>query len=389
MVVANKRVITNRLTVIDDDVRKKVLEVLESEPYYAGPETAAFEEEVAAYCGSAHGVSANSGTSALLLTLMAAGVGPGDEVILPTNTFVSVPEVVMFLGATPVFSDVEIDGNLSRSIIEPHLTERTRAIIPVHMFGHPVDMDPIMELATERGLYVVEDAAHALGARYKGRRVGSIGHAGMFSFAGKSLTVCGQAGMAITDDAELAEKMAMMRVHGWRQRIGGVDASAELLGLNLRTSEVLSAIGRVHLAKLDDLNARRRANAVRLSEIIGSSDAPVTLPVTRSDQEPGWLHFVIRAPERDALRDHLRSNGVRTGVHYEVPLHRQPAFEGRAPDASAFPISEQLARESLTLPSNPWLSADDIEYIGELVVGFYTAAHDDAQSKPAPSARHI
>src|SRR5262249_11264214 len=151
----------------------------------AGPETAAFERELAGYCGAAHGVVANSGTSCLLIALLARGIGPGDEVIVPTHTFVSVAECVLFVGATVILTDVEPDGNISRAIIERHLTPRTRAIVPVHMYGHPVDMDPIVSLARERNLYIVEDAAHALGARYRGRPVGSLGHVGFFSFAGK------------------------------------------------------------------------------------------------------------------------------------------------------------------------------------------------------------
>ncbi len=296
MTTAELRIKT-RLVVIDEEVRKTVLEVLERTPYYAGPETAAFEAELAAYCGVRHGVAANSGTSCLLLALLARGIGRGDEVILPSNTFVSVPECVLFAGATPIFTDVESDGNLSRAIVERHLSPRTRAVLPVHMFGHPVDMDPIIDLARERGLYVIEDAAHALGARYKGRRAGSLGHVGFFSFAGKSITVCGQAGMAVTNDAALADAMAGLRVHGWDQEVGNVWHVAERVGLNLRTSE--------------------------------------------------------------------------TGVHYPVPLHLQPAFQAFAPDPSAFPVTDAMAAEMLTLPSHPWMSDHDVDVVADAVLSFY------------------
>ena len=365
------RRITSRLVVIDEEVRRTVLEVLERAPYYAGPETAAFEAEVAAYCGVRHGVAANSGTSCLLLALLAGGIGPGDEVIVPANTFVSVPECVLFVGATPVFTDVEPDGNISRAIVERHLTPRTRAVIPVHMFGHPVDMDPILALARERDVYVVEDAAHALGARYKGRRVGSLGHVGFFSFAGKSITVCGQAGMAVTDDPRLADDMARRRVHGWNQTVGNVWHAAERLGLNLRTSELLSAIGRVHLRRLDDWTAARARHAARYSARLTEGGAPVTLPPTRPDQDPGWLHYVIRAPRRDALRARLLDQGIETGIHYPIPLYRQPAFQALAPDPSAFPVTEAMAADMLTLPSHPWMTDDEVDLVADAILAFY------------------
>ncbi|MGQ0548757.1 MAG: DegT/DnrJ/EryC1/StrS family aminotransferase [Armatimonadota bacterium] len=363
--------ITTRLTVIDDEVRDTVLKVLERTPYYAGPETGAFEAEVAAYCGVRCGVSANSGTSALLLALMACGIGPGDEVIVPTNTFVSVPECVLFIGARPVLTDVESDGNISRAIVERHLTARTRAVIPVHTFGHPVDMDPLMALARERDLRVIEDGAHALGARYHRRRVGSLGHVGFFSFAGKSITVCGQAGMAVTDDADLAADMAARRVHGWNQTVGNVWHVAERLGLNLRTSELLSAIGRVNLRRLDGWTAARAANAARYSARLSAGGAPVTLPATRPDQEPGWLHYVIRAPRRDALREFLRERGIDTQIHYPVPLHGQPAFQPLAPDPSAFPVAEAMAADMLTLPSHPWMKAEEIDLVADAVLEYF------------------
>jgi len=366
-----QRRITSRLTVIDDEVRETVLRVLERTPYYAGPETAAFESEVAAYCGVGFGVAANSGTSSLLLALLARGIGAGDEVIVPTNTFVSVPECVLFVGASLVLTDVEPDGNVSRAIIERHLTPRTRAVIPVHMFGHPVDMDPIMDLARDRGLFVVEDAAHALGARYKERRAGSLGHVGFFSFAGKSITVCGQAGMAVTADPDLAAGMASRRVHGWNQKVGNVWHAAERLGLNLRTSELLSAIGRVNLRRLDGWTAARASNAARYTARLSAARLPATLPATRPDQEPGWLHYVIRTPRRDALRVLLNDRGIETQIHYPVPLHRQPAFQHPAPDSSAFPVAEAMAADMLTLPSHPWMAPDEIDAVADAVIDFY------------------
>lgn len=372
--VTQTRTVKKRLTVIEDDVRDAVMRVLEREPYYAGPEQEAFEQELAAYSDAAYGVAANSGTSCLLLALMAMGITEGDEVIVPTNTFVSVPEAVLWLGATPVFTDVELDGNISVEIIERALTSKTKAIIPVHMFGHPVDMEPIMALARERGLWVVEDAAHALGARYRGRRVGALGHIGFFSFAGKSITVCGQAGMAVTDDQELATAMADIRVHGWKQRRGNVWHEAERLGLNLRTSEILCAIGRAHLRKLDRWTEARRANAERLNALLAERAPWVVLPETRPDQEPGWLHYVIRTSDRDGLKAHLEERGVSTGIHYPVPLHRQAAFAPHAPGPEHFPITERLCSELLTLPSHPWLDDDDLVYVADTIAAYRAQA---------------
>ena len=373
-----KRQISTRLTVIDDEIRNKVLEVLDRPPYYAGPDTAAFESEMAAFCGVARGIAVNSGTSALLVALLSCRVGRGDEVIVPANTFVSVPECVVFVGATPVLTDVEPDGNLSRAIVERYLTPKTRAIVPVHTFGNPVDMDPIMDLARAKNLHVIEDGAHALGARYKGRPVGALGHIGFFSFGGKSITVCGQAGMAVTNDSRLAAEMASRRVHGYAsglgrggQDTGGAEDLAEQLGLNLRTSELLSAIGRINLRRLDGWNASRASNAERYNTRFLAERLPIILPSPRKDQEPGWLHYTIRASKRDALQTYLSDHGIGTSVLYRTPLYRHPAFTHLAPSPGGFPVTEALAADVLTLPSHPWMSSDDVDYVANLVVRFY------------------
>lgn len=368
--MTERRRITTRLTQIDEEIRATVLAVLERTPYYAGPETAAFEGELAAFCGVRHGIGVNSGTSALLVALLACGIGPGDEVIVPANTFVSVPEAVLFAGARVVFTDVEADGNLSAALVERAVTPKTRAVIPVHTFGHPVDMDPLLELARARSLRVIEDGAHALGARYKGRPVGSMGDTGFFSFAGKSITVCGQAGMAVTNDADLAREMRSRRVHGWDQKVGNVWHQSDRLGLNLRTSELLSAIGRINLRRLDGWTDARRAHAARYTARLGEVDA-VTTPPTRTDQEPGWLHYVIRGPRRDALRAHLAEAGIETGIHYPVPLHRQPTFRSFVAAGETFPVTEAMAADMLTLPSHPWMTMEDVDYVAEAVIGFY------------------
>lgn len=373
-----KREITTRITVVDDEIRQKVLEVLDRAPYYAGPETAAFEAELAGYCGVARGVATNSGTSALLVALMAKGIGRGDEVLVPANTFVSVPECVMFVGALPVFTDVEPDGNMSRATIEPHLTPRTRGVIPVHTFGFPADMEPIMDLARDRGLFVIEDGAHALGARYRGTRVGALGHVGFFSFGGKSITVCGQGGMVVTDDADLAARMASARVHGYRSGLGkgglntdGLEDVAESPGLNLRTTELHSAIGRLNLRRLDEWTATRKANAMRYNARFAAEGLPLTLPIPRPEQEPGWLHYTVRAPQRDALKTYLQDQGIASSILYRTPLYRHPAFATYAGNTASYPATEALSRDILSLPSHPWMSHDDLQYVADRVAEFY------------------
>ncbi len=373
-----KREITTRITVVDDEIRRKVLEVLDRTPYYAGPETAAFEAEMAAYCEAARGVATNSGTSALLVALIASGIRRGDEVLVPANTFPSVPECVLFVGARPVFTDVEADGNMSRAMMEARLTPRTRAAIPVHNFGAPADMDGIMSLARDRNLIIIEDGAHALGARWRGRRVGALGHVGFFSFGGKSITVCGQAGMAVTNDLDLGRRMASARVHGYLSGLGkggvnsdGTEDTAESLGLNLRTTELHSAIGRLNLKRLDAWTEKRAANAMFYNARFASEGLPLILPVPRQEQEPGWLHYTIRAPNRDALKAHLRENGIQTSILYRTPLYRHEAFVEFAGDSSWYPMTEALSLDVLSLPSHPWMADDDLEYVADHVVAFY------------------
>ena len=377
-----KREITTRITVVDDEIRQKVLEVLDRTPYYAGPETAAFEAEMAAYCEAARGVATNSGTSALLVALIASGIRRGDEVLVPANTFPSVPECALFVGARPVFTDVEADGNMSRATMEARLTPRTRAAIPVHNFGAPADMDGIMQLARERNLVIIEDGAHALGARWRGRRVGAIGHVGFFSFGGKSITVCGQAGMAVTNDLELGRRMASARVHGYRSGLGkggvnsdGTEDTAESLGLNLRTTELHSAIGRLNLKRLDGWTAARKGAAKFYNDRFAAEKIPATLPLPRPEQEPGWLHYTIRAPQRDALKDHLRDHGVHTSILYRTPLYRHDAFVEYAGDPSWYPMTEEMSLDVLSLPSHPWMSSEDLEYVADHVVEFYRGRH--------------
>ena len=234
-------------------------------------------------------------------------------------------------------------------------------------------MDPIVALARGRDLYIVEDAAHALGARYKGRRVGSLGHVGFFSFAGKPITVCGQAGGAVTDDSDLAAAMASLRVHGWRQEVGNVWHLAERVGLNLRTSEILAAIGRLNLTKLDRWTAARSANASRYNLRLASGSAPVVAPITRTDQEPGWLHYVRRAPRRDELRRYLSARGIETSILYPVPIHLQPTFKDIIRPFVSYPVSESLCGDMLALPSHPWMTPHEVDYVADAILEFYGA----------------
>ena len=245
--------------------------------------------------------------------------------------------------------------------------------MPTQLNGRTCDMDRLQAIADKHGLLIVEDAAHALGARYKGRRVGSLGHVGFFSFAGKPITVCGQAGGAVTDDSDLAAAMASLRVHGWRQEVGNVWHLAERVGLNLRTSEILAAIGRLNLTKLDRWTAARSANASRYNLRLASGSAPVVAPITRTDQEPGWLHYVRRAPRRDELRRYLSARGIETSILYPVPIHLQPTFKDIIRPFVSYPVSESLCGDMLALPSHPWMTPHEVDYVADAILEFYGA----------------
>lgn len=325
--------------------------VIESGSLILGPEVEQFEAEFAAYCGALHCVGVGNGLDALALILRAMDIGPGHEVIVPANTFIATWLAVSRVGATPVPVDPDAQTcNLDPARIEEAVTPRTRAIMPVHLYGQTADMDSITELAARRGLKVIEDAAQAHGARYKGRRAGSLGDAAGFSFyPTKNLGALGDGGAVVTSDREVAERVRCLRNYGAREKY-----RHEALGVNSRLDELQAAFLRAKLRVLDDWNDRRRRAAARYAERL--ADAGVVLPAVPAWAEPVWHLFVIRIADRDRVRAALEAEGIDTGIHYPVPPHLQEAYQGLRHRAGSFPRAEALGREVLSLPLWPQIT---------------------------------
>ena len=344
---------------LDDAYRR----VMASGWFILGPEVEAFEHEFAEYCGTACCVGVANGLDALSLLLRAYGVGPGDEVIVPSNTFIATWLAVTYCGANPVPAEPNDDTcNLDPASVEAAISPRTRAIIPVHLYGQPADMEPINRIAARHGLLVVEDAAQAHGARYKGRRAGSLAHAAATSFyPGKNLGALGDGGAVLTDDREIADKVRRLRNYG-----SATKYVHELAGCNSRLDELQAAFLRAKLAVLDEWNVSRTAIAARYTAGLASSD--VILPRVAVDTEPVWHLYVVRSSARDELRAHLDRAGVGTGVHYPRPPHRQVCFSSLGP--FHLPIAERQAQEVLSLPMSPLMTTDDADRVVELIGQF-------------------
>ena len=326
--------------------------VMESGRFLFGPELEAFEQEFAAYCGARHGVGVGNGLDALHLILRGYGIGGGDEVLVPAHTFIATWLAVTYAGAVPV--PVEVDQrtfNLDPERIEAAVTRRTKAIMPVHLYGHPADMDPLREVAARHGLPVIEDAAQAHGALYKGRRCGSLGEAAGFSFyPGKNLGAFADAGAVVTDDAELAGRLRKLRNYG-----SVVKYRHEEPGFNSRLGELQAAFLRIRLRRLDEWNARRRRLAAFYREELAGCPGLV-LPMPAGWADPVWHLFVIRHPRRDELQAKLAARGVDTMIHYPVPPHRSGAYAVMKQGVGALPVTEELSRTVLSLPMGPHLS---------------------------------
>ena len=340
---------------IDEGMKKAVLDVLDSGRYVKGDELRKFEQEFAEFCTTKYAVGVSSGTAAILLSLMAIGIGKGDEVIVPAHTFIATASPIKFLGGTPVYADIDSETyTLDPNDVERKITENSKAIIPVHLYGHPADMDPINELAENHSLYVIEDASQAHGAIYKGRKVGSIGDIGCFSFfPSKNMTVLGEGGMVVTDNEELAEKVAMMRDHGRREKY-----VHEMLGLNFRMGEIHAAIGREELKHISEWNRKRREIAAHYNSLLNGFD--LVRPIEKTWAKHVYHLYVIRMKQRDKLAEHLKKADVSTGIHYPIPLHKQPCL--MAGDVH-LPITESYVNEILSLPMHPQLTNSEIEYI--------------------------
>jgi dTDP-4-amino-4,6-dideoxygalactose transaminase len=343
-------------------IREAVDRVLASGWYVLGEETAAFEREFASYCGVEHCIGVANGLEALQLVLLGYGIGPGDEVIVPANTFVATWLAVTQVGARPV--PVEPDErsyNIDPQRIEEAITSRTRAIMPVHLYGQPADMAPIMELARRHGLKVIEDAAQAHGARYRGRRAGGLGDAAGFSFyPGKNLGALGDGGAITTNDADLAA-----RLRKWRNYGSEVKYRHDLPGLNSRLDEIQAAILRAKLATLDADNARRAA--VAASYAIALRDCPVALPAVAEGCEPVWHLFVVRTSQREALQAQLATRGIGSAIHYPLPNHLQKAYVDQ--QWPPLPLTQRIQSEVLSLPMAPYLSGSDVQAVAAAISG--------------------
>jgi dTDP-4-amino-4,6-dideoxygalactose transaminase len=335
---------------------------MQSAWYILGREVEAFEHEFADYCGAKHCVGVGNGLEALHLILRAYGIGEGDEVVVPSNTYIATWLAVSYAGATPV--PVEPDPrtcNIAPEKIEAALTPRTKAIMPVHLYGQPADMDPIMSIAQQRGLKVIEDNAQAQGARYKGRRTGSLGHAAGNSFyPGKNLGAFGDAGAVTTDDAELADRVRTLRNYGSKKKYYN-----DFKGYNSRLDELQAAFLRVKLKKLDEWNGRRSLAASQYQETLHGSG--VTLPFVPPWAEPVWHLYVIQHPKRDVLQQRLTEAGIGTLIHYPVPPHLSGAYADGQPRNGSFPIAEQLSRAVLSLPMGPHLTPAQVQEVAEQI----------------------
>ena len=350
---------------IKDELDSAYKRVMDSGWYILGREVKAFEEEFAAYCGTKHCVGLGNGLEALQLILRAYGIGEGDEVIVPANTYVATWLAVSNTGARPVpVEPVEGTYNLDPERVEAKITSHTRAILPVHLYGQPADMNPINEIARRRGLKVVEDAAQAHGSRYADLRAGALGDGAGWSFyPTKNLGAYGDAGAVTTDDDELAERVRLLRNYGSKEKYYN-----EEKGINSRLDELHAALLRVRLNHLDEWNSRR-ASIVRIY-LDGLKGAGLALPAIAAGAEPVWHLFVVRSRRRDALQQYLKREGVSTLVHYPVPPHLQQAYKDMGYSEGSFPITEAIHREILSLPMGPHLSEPDAERVIEAVRAF-------------------
>jgi dTDP-4-amino-4,6-dideoxygalactose transaminase len=354
-----------------EDIRIAVDRVLETQQFIMGPEVGQLEAEIASFVGSSFAIGCASGSDALLLALMALGVDSGDEVILPPFTFVATAGSISRLKATPVFVDIDRETyNLDAKLLEGAITSRTKAIMPVHLFGLPAEMEKITAIARAHRLPVIEDAAQSIGARYHDQHVGNLGACGCFSFfPSKNLGGAGDGGMITTNDPELAERISVLRDHGSRKKY-----QYDLLGMNSRLDTLQAAILLVKFKHLNALTKARRRNADRYRQLFSQAglDKLIALPV-----EPEGLHhvhnqFVIGTPERDDLRQYLRTCGIPTEIYYPSPLHLQPAFAGLGYRPGAFPQSEEASQHVLALPVFPHVTEEQQKIVVDRMAQFFT-----------------
>jgi dTDP-4-amino-4,6-dideoxygalactose transaminase len=356
---------------IRGDVDAAMARVLDTTAFIKGEDCGAFEKEFAAYCGAAHAVGVANGTDALILALRAYGVGPGDEVVTVANTFIATGEAILLNGARPVFVDVDpATFTMDPARLEKAITPRTKVILPVHLYGHPADMDAIVAIAERHGLPVLEDAAQAHGAEIRGRRAGTLGHAACFSFyPGKNLGAYGDAGAVVSNDGDFAARLRQIANHG-----GGANKYDNVvLGTNSRLDTLQAAVLRVKLRQLDGWNGERRERADAYTRALAGIPG-LTLPTERPGARSAWHLYTVRVAERDTLQARLKDRGIATAVHYPRPIHLQPAMSPAGGRPGDLPVSEQLSREVLCLPLYPELPLEAIDRVAAEVRSFTPAA---------------
>ncbi len=350
---------------IRSELDEVMTRVLDAGMFILGREVAAFESEFASYCGVSHAVGVASGTDALQLALWACGIGDGDEVIAPSHTAVATVAAIERTGARAVLVDIELERfGLDPDAVSEAISPRTRGVIPVHLYGCPAELAPILELARQRNIFVIEDCAQAHGAQYRGRKVGGWGDIAAFSFyPTKNLGALGDGGTVLTNSPELAERLFLLREYGWEDRY-----VSTMRGWNSRLDELQAAILRVKLRHLDRWNTLRRERANLYIELL--SNTGLVLPQQPADSKHIFHQFVIRHPRRDELRSHLREQGIHTLVHYPVPVHLQPAYADLHPAGWGLPRSELSAREVLSLPIYPELTEAEIRRVCQVILDF-------------------
>jgi dTDP-4-amino-4,6-dideoxygalactose transaminase len=353
---------------IKPEIDAAIQRTIDNTAFILGPEAKKFEEHFAAFCNVKHAIGLDSGTAALHLALLALGVGAGDEVITTTHTFIATSEAIVLTGARPVLVDIDPRTyNIDARKIEAAITPRTKAIIPVHLYGQPAEMDPIVEVAKKHNLRVIEDAAQAHGADYRGRRIGSIGDMACFSFyPGKNLGAYGDAGALVTNDDELAHKIRMLRDHGRTTKY-----EHEMTGFGYRLDGIQGAVLDVKLKHLPEWNAARRAHADYYTELLANVDDSIVTPYELPHVRAVYHLYVIRTRQRDELLQYLKDQNIEAGIHYPVPLHLQPVYKNLGYNQGAFPETEKAANEILSLPLYPELTHAQMERVVETMREFY------------------
>jgi dTDP-4-amino-4,6-dideoxygalactose transaminase len=356
---------------LKQEVNSAIANVLHNTDFILGKDVSLFEEEFAAYCGVTHGIGVDSGTSALELLLLAFGIGPGDEVITAANTFIATVLAISYTGATPVLVDIDPDTyTLDPAQVEGAITPRTKAIIPVHLYGHPADMDAINRIAQCQGLFVIEDAAQAHGARYKGNRAGSLADGAAFSFyPAKNLGAYGDGGMVVCHDPKIAERVRMLRNYGQEKKYHHI-----VRGFNRRLDTLQAAVLRVKLRYMDEWNAKRARHAQQYAQSLDALHTHLHLPVQVPFAQSVYHLYVVRVQNRAGIQAHLEKKGIATGVHYPIPIHLQPAYQDLGYGVGDFPITERYAQQLLSLPMYPELTRDSIDYVTSVLRTAVTAA---------------